>query len=264
MKPPPLIIVTCYLDTEERLQMLKQVLARIDTHTGNYELLIIDDGSPRQDLLAELHETGFRIICKPENEGKAKAVNIGLAQARTYGQDAVLIDGDVHLAEDGWLETFESSEGDVVGALLLYPNGLVQHAGVYFSIISRQFDYIYRFAPGSTPNVGASRMCPVSGSLMYIRHAVLDEIGLMDEGFPMGYEDVDFCIRAFQHGFECQYQPQVRALHFEQFFRGTAQAKKSDKILEWEDWSLRYLHRKYQRVGFADWVPTLMWDEDLA
>jgi GT2 family glycosyltransferase len=268
----PLVIVPTYMATDDHYVMTEQTLAALSKHTDEeYELMVIDDCSPRQDLVRRLDEfllggpnRGRTINRRRRSSGVAATINQGLAAAREEGQDAVILTADVHIVEDDWLEVMRSSEGDVVGPLLLYPNGLVQHAGVYFSIITRQFGHIYRFSPGSMPNVGQKRVCPVTGAFQYIRHNTLEQVGLLDEGFKMGYEDVDYCIRVFQAGLTCVYQPLVRALHHEHFFRGTSQAKKTEQIVNWEAKSLSYLHRKYKRVGFADWVPTLMWDDDLA
>ena len=35
----------------------------------------------------------------------------------------------------------------------------------------------------------------------------------------MGYEDVDYCLRVFQAGFPCVYEPAISAIHHESLFR---------------------------------------------
>ena len=78
-----------------------------------------------------------------------------------------------------------------MGPLLLYTNGLVQHAGVYFSVITRRFDHRYRLAPRALAQVQKGITCPVTGALQYIRYETIKKIGIYDENFKMGYEDID-------------------------------------------------------------------------
>jgi cellulose synthase/poly-beta-1,6-N-acetylglucosamine synthase-like glycosyltransferase len=53
----------------------------------------------------------------------------------------------------------------------------------------------------------------VSGASMIIRGEVFDTIGLLDEGYFLYFEDVDFCLRARRAGWTCWYVPQSRVMH---------------------------------------------------
>lgn len=53
----------------------------------------------------------------------------------------------------------------------------------------------------------------VSGASMMIRQKVFNQIGLMDEGYFMYFEEVDFCLRAHRGGWECWYVPASRVVH---------------------------------------------------
>ena len=53
----------------------------------------------------------------------------------------------------------------------------------------------------------------VSGASMIVRREVFDEIGLMDDGYFLYYEEMDFCLRAVRAGFECWYVPASRIVH---------------------------------------------------
>jgi hypothetical protein len=63
----------------------------------------------------------------------------------------VLVNADIEIITDGWLDRFQATEGlfvegpaAVVGALLFYPAGLIQHGGVYFSLLTREFNHFWR------------------------------------------------------------------------------------------------------------------------
>jgi glycosyltransferase involved in cell wall biosynthesis len=165
--------------------------------TADAEILVVDDGSPRSDLVDALEaataELEVEVHRKDENSGFASTVNVGLARARDEGRDAVLVNADVEFFQDGWLDRMvrqERSDGEglasVVGARLLYPNGLIQHAGVYFSILTRSFGHIYQYGPGDLPEAMWARRCPVTAALQFIRHECIEAVGLYDEQFQHG------------------------------------------------------------------------------
>lgn len=53
----------------------------------------------------------------------------------------------------------------------------------------------------------------VSGASMMIRRQVLEDIGLLDEGYFLYYEEVDFCLRSRRTGWPCWYVPSSRVMH---------------------------------------------------
>lgn len=55
----------------------------------------------------------------------------------------------------------------------------------------------------------------VSGASFMVRRKVFEDIGLLDEGYFMYYEEADFCKRAQNAGWECWYVPTSRVIHLE-------------------------------------------------
>jgi GT2 family glycosyltransferase len=255
----PLAVMPTYLRSEGDLRL---TLISINTllKTADVDLLVVDDGSPdKRSLfgLLEGREVGYEVISKDRNEGFARTVNHGLRRARDERRDALLVNADMQFVDEGWLDRMVAAEGDVVGALLLYGNGLIQHAGVYYSVVLRQFDHIYRFAPGTLREALRARVCPVTAALQLIRHETLETVGLYDEDFQLGYEDMDFCHRVFESGRTCRYEPNARAIHHESMFRG----QRDPKHERWMEESFRLLHEKHAGHSFAEYTPTLLIDE---
>ena len=56
---------------------------------------------------------------------------------------------------------------------------------------------------------------------MYVTREVIERVGLLDERYPMAYEDVDWCLRAWQAGFRVLYFPAASLYHHESVTRGT-------------------------------------------
>ncbi len=53
----------------------------------------------------------------------------------------------------------------------------------------------------------------VAGASMIIRREVLETVGLMDEGYFLYYEEVDFCLQANKAGWSCWYVPESKVVH---------------------------------------------------
>lgn len=255
-----LAIIPTFLRTPRDLAVALTCVASLRRTAPAAEVLVVDDCSPAAELLDELEVTGVRLHRKPDNEGFSTTVNVGLREALERGADAVLVNADVEFIDDGWLDRMlaRTNEHDdepaaVVGARLLYPNGLIQHAGIFFSLLSRTFGHIYQYAPNDLPEAARVRTCPVTGALQLIRHETLAGVGLYDEDFRMGYEDVDYCLRVFLSGRSCVMAPDVRAVHYESMFRGEA----TPKIERWQEESWQTFRRKHAQTRLAAFVPSL-------
>lgn len=256
-----LAIMPTYLRNLDDYVMTRNAIRSLRA-TCDADLLVVSDGSPSWAATKKIDELAdkmhFQHRISGENQGFSASANIGLRMARGIGQHALLVNSDTFFMNNGWLDNMRANEADVVGALLLYPNGLVQHAGIYFSVISRRFDHIYRLAPHSLEQLKAPRICPVTGALMLIKHNTLKEVGILDANFKFGYEDVDYCHMVFQSGMTCAYEPSAVAVHHESWFAGGAD--KTHRRWIQDGWT--YLHEKHKGKEFGQFIPTMIgWDE---
>ena len=256
MQNDPLLIVPIYVTSKYHGELLHTCVKSL-RNTTDAPLMLIDDGSPFKDQVVLLFEhfdktyDNIEFVHKAENKGFSATVNVGLEEAKRNGQDAILINADMEFTQDDWLDHINDTDADIVGARLLYPNATIQHAGIYFSSIARGFDHRFQGAPHNLPDALKFCECPVTGALQYLTHAVLDDVGVYDEDFRLGYEDVDYMIRAIKAGHKSVYNPNVVAIHHESAFRkGIHQ--------EWQDESLKMLRRKYENVNFYGLAPTMM------
>jgi GT2 family glycosyltransferase len=76
------------------------------------------------------------------------------------------------------------------------------------------FNRIFRRSLAS-PNAPESEVQVdwVSGAHMMVRPGVFEDIGLMDEGYFLYYEETDFTLRARRAGWLCWHVPQSRIVH---------------------------------------------------
>lgn len=252
-----LAIVPTYLTGFKDLAVLEKALQGL-VATPELNVLVVDDGSPMTDLPSLEQLRLIEFVRQGENQGFATTVNVGLRRALETGQDAVLVNADMEFPDPRWLERLLATPvpghdglASVAGGLLTYPSGLIQFAGTYFSLLTRGFDHAYRYGPANLREAQGLRVTPITGALQLIRHECLEAVGLYDESFRMGYEDVDFCIRVFNSGRWCVFNSKVRAVHHESLFRG----RSNERLDRWQRESYVRLVEKWRDQSFAGLVP---------
>lgn len=106
---------------------------------------------------------------------------------------------------------------DIVGAKLLYPDGRIQHVGVYF----KEDGTPYHAALGAPDKLREDRIVPaVTGACMMVKRGVFEALGGFDEEFENGFEDVDFCLRAREAGYRIALCGRTKLIHYEKCTRG--------------------------------------------
>lgn len=83
----------------------------------------------------------------------------------------------------------------------------------------------------------------VSGASLMVRRAVVERIGMMDEGFFLYFEEVDFCWRARRAGWQVWYVPESQVLHLEGASTGIKRT--SRRAGYWYDSRRRFFVKHY-------------------
>ncbi len=114
----------------------------------------------------------------------------------------------------------------MVGARLLYPDGLVQHAGQYLA--DGHARHAFRFADAAAPGpfglaTVARDVAAVTGACQMIRADVFARLGGFDEAHSVVNNDVDFCLRARRAGLAVLYTPHATLTHHELASRAALQ-----------------------------------------
>lgn len=87
----------------------------------------------------------------------------------------------------------------------------------------------------------------VSGSSMIIRRKVIEDIGMMDEGFFLYFEEVDFFQRANKAGWQTWYVPESTVMHIEGVSTGIKSTKRRPAY--WYNSRRRYFIKHYSVSG---------------
>lgn len=201
------VIVPVYKARNETLRCLYSVLKA--TCNTPFKLIVINDASPDQELVADLHRLAaiglFTLLENTENRGFVYSVNRGIELYKK--RNKVILNSDTEVY-DGWLDRLHRAAyrhlntGTVTplsnnATICSYPHFL--HDNPY----PLELSYAEMDALAATVNADIEIEAPTGvGFCMYIKHACLKAVGLFDEKtFGKGYgEENDFCQKAISKG----------------------------------------------------------------
>ncbi len=249
---------------------LTQLLAQDYPHL---QITLVDNGST--DDSVSFVRTRFPGVTIQENDA-----NLGFAAGNnpalqaTTADMAVLLNPDVMVAPD-WLgrlvACFEQDAAiTIAGCKLWYPDGqTLQHAGGYITAPQAMPGH-FGIGEPDTGQWDEPRDCDyVIGAALALRTAALPELGLLDEGYFLYYEDVDLCARARRAGGRVVYEPSATAIHVES---ATAVKGSFNYLRRFHTGRWRYLLKQEAgavlvdetMVAEADWLSRIDLDERLA
>lgn len=257
------IVIPNITKNEEKLKLLSSCLSSFfDYHKGSQfleEVIIVDDGSSKsyQDRIKLISDSyGVKLIAKEKNEGFSTTVNAGIKLAN--GDIVLLVNNDISFTQDvlsAFNEAFEKDQKiGIVGSLLFYPNGTIQHGGILrmgHAFTHAGWHKQYAHAP-ETHHL--KYMIGVTGAMFGIRQTMIHDIGMFDETFFMACEDTQFCIRAWQGGWKVLYEPKIKAIHIEGGTRGASTHEKLSASIDTRNW---YIQELKTNEKFLNWLKTI-------
>ena len=163
------------------------------------------------------------LVIHGRNAGYATACNSGAAQATA--PVLLMLNSDVVPDGPGWLVPLlarlsADPKLGCVGPKLMFDDGSLQHAGLYFARGPGDDWYnchYFKGFPRHYPMACQARPVPgVTGAAMLMRREAWDSVGGFSSDYIVGdYEDSDLCLRLRQAGFGIFYEPAAELFHFE-------------------------------------------------
>ena len=236
-RPDPAPLVSILIPNRENPGVLATCVESILGRTSypNYEVVIVESGSSKPETFAlydrlseDLRVRVVRFPKKPDEPfNYSKKCNFGAAQCR--GEFLLLLNSDTEAVSPDWIDEMigfaARPDVGVVGALLLFGDGTVQHAGIMHRPGGLP-DHIERRVPALSPG-RAGRLLhvqeyqAVTFACAMVRTSVWKDLGGLDESFAVAFNDVDFCYRASGRGLKVVWTPFAKLFHHESLVRGS-------------------------------------------
>jgi len=186
-----------------------------------------------------------KVIRNESNLGFAKATNQGLVQSQARYKLLLNNDTIVHAGALQGLVASMDAHPDLagLGPRLLNRDGTVQPSCMnYPSILKAPINNLRarigvsnKFAPEESRQM--VRVPAVTGACLLLRSAAIQAVGLLDEGYFMYAEEMDWCYRATKQGWAIGYLPAVEVTHF----GGQTASRQQDRF---------YVERRFSGVRF--------------
>ncbi len=224
-------LVSIIIPSKDHVAQLKTCIDSILNKSTyqNYEVVVVENNSTNPatfDYYESLNEVPSVQVIHWDGAGFNFPKLINFGRENCMGEYLILLNNDTEVITPGWIEKMlgncARSEVGAVGVKLLYPDDLIQHAGIViadgaghlFKNTSRYAHTAYNFSE-SQRNVLAA-----TGACLMVSTATFDEVGGFDPAFAVAYNDVDFCFKVRQLEKFIVYVPTVELYHYESISRG--------------------------------------------
>jgi ADP-heptose:LPS heptosyltransferase/GT2 family glycosyltransferase len=188
----------------------------------NIEVICIDNirehESPWKTWLRD-HADVVVEITEPFNWSRFNNV----AAAEASGSLLLFLNDDIEITQPDWLEVLVAiANRDDVGAVgpqLLYPDGRVQHAGLFLSK-SGLARHAFRFEAADDPGyfdlaLSQRNVIAVTGACLMVRRKTFEELGGFEELHAVINNDLDFCLKCHAARLWNVYTPFASLVHHE-------------------------------------------------
>jgi len=209
-----------------RIRVLSNFLRSIREKSTypDYRVLVVDDGYLSPESEALLAACGGQRASLSRDEGVAfnfsRKVNFAVGTVET--EHFVLLNDDLEVISPDWIESLMdyAVEPKVagVGGRLYFANGNLQHAGVIVEPAGPT--HVFYGMPGDRLGYyGFTHVVRNYAAVTAAVHAstltAFQEVGPFDETLAHDFNDVDFCLRAWERGYRIIYTPFCELYHFE-------------------------------------------------
>ena len=201
-----------------------------DIDSFGIETIVVDNASA--DDSVEMVRQAFPqviLIANADNRGFTGGINQGIVASR--GRYVLLLNPDTEVLDDALARMVAHVDAHpdvgVLGPMLLNPDGSVQSSRRRFPTLATAFlestplqswfprhrllcDYYVQ----DKPDDAIAEVDWVTGACLLARREALDQVGLLDDGYFMYSEELDWCYRAKAAGWKVVYFPEAQVIHY--------------------------------------------------
>ncbi|MEE3935539.1 glycosyltransferase family 2 protein [Pseudomonas viridiflava] len=226
-------LVSLIIPTRNAYALVRQCIESIRHKTlyPNYEIILVDNGSddPQSlhyfELLSQLK--GITVI-RDDGEFNYSAINNNAVE-QANGELVGLINNDIEVISPEWLDEMVSlalqPNAGAIGARLWYPDNRLQHGGVIMGPLTLA-GHAHKMLPrGHHGYFGRASliqgMSAVTAACLIVKKSVFQEVGGLNENdLKIAFNDVDFCLKIMDAGYQNVWTPNADLYHHESATRG--------------------------------------------
>jgi len=261
-QPPVQVIIP----TRDRLDLLRNCVDGIlyQTDYAALQVLIVDNDSQEEETLSWIQEKTQKdsrvAVLKVPGPFNFPKIN-NLAVRSTSAEYILLLNNDIKVLHPDWLNemvgVLQLPKVGAVGARLLYPNGLIQHAGVTLGV------GLFEVAGHTGANLSADSLAShgqyqllqqveaCSAACLLVKRTAWEAVGGLNEQLAINFNDVDFCLELKQAGWQVVWTSCAELMHVESASRGHAEHQRETpefflREVAWmkEKWGTRLQSKK--------------------
>lgn len=224
--------VSLIVPTKDQYMLLRTCIEGLlcNTDYPDLEVIVVDNqSSDAQTLayLATLPARGVVVISHPYPFNYSTINNRAVREAS--GEIIGLVNNDIEIIDSGWLKEMVAQVlrpgVGIVGAKLLWPNRMVQHAGVVVGINGLAAHVGNHWNEQDAGYLGLNQVArhqsAITAACLIMTKQLFWEVdGLDPQAFPVAFNDVDLCLKVRASGKTIIWTPQAQLIHAESASRG--------------------------------------------
>jgi N-acetylglucosaminyl-diphospho-decaprenol L-rhamnosyltransferase len=252
----PHYLIDCLPGLLNEIKHIDSSVTIVDNKSGDDSVEII-----KEWIFSNGEDHKVCIIESPTNSGFAAGNNIGIkARSAQYylllNSDTLIRPGAIRAILD---TAINYPEAGLISPRLEWPDGTGQESCFRFPSPLIEMSYssqtglidrlLGKYIVALPVQTQIARPQWTSFACVLIKDEVFRQIGLLDEGYFMYFEDVEFCHRAYKAGWQIVHNPEARVVHL----RGGSSSVKKQTILKKRVPSYFYASRTryyYQTYGW--------------
>ncbi|MBI5666461.1 MAG: glycosyltransferase family 2 protein [Chloroflexi bacterium] len=246
--------------------LLAKCLRCVETTTRqvSYEVWVVDNASTDGSVDRVRREFPYvHLIANTDNVGFARANNQAIKLAT--GRYVLLLNSDAFVKDNtiDYMVQFMDAhpQAGMAGCKLLYEDGRLQPSCSMFPTLATEayialgLDKLFprskifgRYMMTDWDYSDTRAVDVIMGAFMLVRAEAIQQVGLLDEGFFMYSEEVDWCYRFKQAGWEILFTPDVETVHL---WGGSSKAVKVETLIRLYRSRVQFFRKNYGSVTAA-------------
>jgi GT2 family glycosyltransferase len=195
--------VSIIIPTRDKHNLLQQCVDSVVnvTRYPNFEIIIVDYSSSSLEtkrLLDSYRDKGIVVLSSPGKFNYSKICNYGASMAS--GKYLCFLNNDTIVQSPNWLASMvhhaKREDVAVVGAILTYPNGSIQHMGIALGYTGVAGHPNRNLNPRDCVPESCFVVSAVTFACAVIDSIKFRELGRLNEKFPAGFNDLDLSMQA--------------------------------------------------------------------